>query len=73
MVFLMVAGSAVIFIVAPAVIVLVRRERRRMDSSPEALQIEAGATRAHRNARRQAQAYQHFNDGSGVRALRDRD
>lgn len=61
-------------IVAAAMIVLVRRERRRMISSPDGQQIEATATRAFRDARRQAHAYKHFSDASGsISALRDRD
>ncbi|MEU1600158.1 hypothetical protein ABZ468_47225 [Streptomyces sp. NPDC005708] len=73
MVYLVLAASAVGAVVAAAMIVLVRRERRRSVSSPEARRIEAAATRGLRDARRQAHAYQHFSDSSGVSALRDRD
>ncbi|MDQ0990682.1 hypothetical protein [Streptomyces sp. V3I7] len=73
MVYLVLTALAVISIVAAAATVLIRRDRRRMDSSPEAQRIEAAATRGIRDARRQAHAYQHFNDASGVSALRDRD
>ncbi|MFD9187462.1 hypothetical protein ACFWCA_04485 [Streptomyces phaeochromogenes] len=73
MVYLVLAATAVVSIVAVAVTVLVGRQRRRMDSGPEARQIEAAATRGVRDARRQAHAQQHFNDGGGLSALRDRD
>ncbi|MEW1774579.1 hypothetical protein [Streptomyces sp. NPDC086777] len=74
MVYLVLTAFALASIVAAALIVLVRRDRRRMVSSPDGQQIEATATRAFRDARRQAHAYEHFSDASGsVSALRDRD
>lgn len=65
--------AVVTSILAAAVTVLVRRERRRTPLSPEAHRFEAAATRGLRDARRQARASRHFADGSGVSALRDRD
>ncbi|GHJ36801.1 hypothetical protein [Streptomyces sp. TS71-3] len=73
MVYLVLAAVAAVSVLAAALTVLVRRERRRMDSSPEALRIEAAARRGLRDARRLAHARQHFNDAGGVSALRDRD
>ncbi|MEU6366228.1 hypothetical protein ABZ876_10810 [Streptomyces sp. NPDC046931] len=74
MVYLVLTALTLASIVAAAMVVLVRRERRRMVSSPEAQQIEAAATRAFRDARRRAHAYEHFSDASGsISALRDRD
>jgi hypothetical protein len=73
-VYLVMAAIAVVSIVAAAMIVLVRRDRRRMAASPEAQRIEAAATRSFRDARRQAHVYEHFSDASGsISALRDRD
>ncbi|MGW9030877.1 hypothetical protein ACWGQ5_43830 [Streptomyces sp. NPDC055722] len=74
MVYLVLTAVALASIVAAAMIALVRRERRRTISSSEGQQIEAAATRAFRDARRQAHAYEHFSDASGsISALRDRD
>lgn len=73
MVYLVLAATAVVSIVTVAVAVLVGRQRRRMDSGPQAWRIEAAATKGVRDARRQAHAQQHFNDGGGLGALRDRD
>ncbi|MGW3420109.1 hypothetical protein [Streptomyces phaeochromogenes] len=73
MVYLVLAATAVVSIVAAAVTVLVGRQRRRMDFGPDALRIEAAATRGVRDARRQAHAQQHFNDAGGFGAPRDRD
>ncbi|MGX1910019.1 hypothetical protein ACWIID_14300 [Streptomyces phaeochromogenes] len=73
MVYLVLAATAVLSIAAAAVIVLVGRQRRRMESGSEARRIEAAATRGVRDARRQAHAQQHFNDAGGFSALRDRD
>ncbi len=73
MVSLVLTAIAITFIVAAAVTVLIRRDRRRMDSNPEAQRIEAAATRGVRDARRQAHAHQHFNDAGGIGAMRDRD
>ncbi|MFH9431641.1 hypothetical protein ACH4JZ_25550 [Streptomyces sp. NPDC017615] len=73
MVRLLLALVAMALVLAWSVAVLVRRDRRRSPGSPEARWIEARATRGLRESRRQAHAYQHFNDIDGVRALRDRD
>ncbi|MCF2131677.1 hypothetical protein L1I79_35410 [Strepomyces sp. STD 3.1] len=73
MVSLVLTAIAITSIVAAAVTVLIRRDRRRMDSNPEAQLIEAAATRGVRDARRQAHAHQHFNDAGGISAMRDRD
>ncbi|MFI6274903.1 hypothetical protein [Streptomyces sp. NPDC050988] len=73
MVYLVLTATAVGSVVVAAAIVLVGRQRRRMDSGPEARRIEAAATRGVRDARRQAHAQQHFNDAGGIGALRDRD
>ncbi|MFE7032961.1 hypothetical protein ACFU9Y_21845 [Streptomyces sp. NPDC057621] len=73
MVYLLLAATAVVSIGTAAVTVLVRRQRHRTDSSAEGWRIEATATNGMRDARRQAQAYQYFNDGGGISALRDRD
>ena len=73
MVYLVLAATAVVSIVAAAVTVLVGRQRRRMDFGPEARRIEAAATRGVRDARRQAHAQQHFNDAGGLGAPRNRD
>ena len=75
MVYLAMTAVALVSIVATAVTVLVRRDRRRMAAaSPEAQRIEAAATRDFRDARRQAHGYEHFSDASGgISALRDRD
>ncbi|WP_030810507.1 hypothetical protein [Streptomyces sp. NRRL F-2799] len=62
-----------VLVLAWSVTVLVRRDRRRSPSSPEAGRIEAAATRGLRDARRQAHVFHHFNDINGVSALRDRD
>ncbi|MGW1157384.1 hypothetical protein ACWD5Q_14745 [Streptomyces sp. NPDC002513] len=71
---LVLTGLALASVVAAATIVLVRRERRRMVPSPDGQHIEAAATRAFRDARRQAHAYEHFSDAGGsISALRDRD
>ena len=67
------ALAVVASILAVAMTVLVRRERLRVPLNPEAHRIEAAATRGLRDARGQAHASQHFADGSGVSALRDRD
>ncbi|MCW8103248.1 hypothetical protein [Streptomyces tauricus] len=71
MVYLLLAVTAVVSIGVAAV--LVRRQRRRVGSSSEAQRIEAAATSGIRDARRQAHAHQHFNDGGGLSAVRDRD
>ncbi|MDF3299279.1 hypothetical protein [Streptomyces tropicalis] len=60
-------------VLAAAVTVLVRRERRRMPFDPEAGRIEAATRRRLRDARRQAHAYHHFADVDGVGSLRNRD
>ncbi|MFE9092640.1 hypothetical protein [Streptomyces sp. NPDC007264] len=61
-------------IMAAAVTVLLRRERRRTGSSPDGRHIEAAAMRAFRDARRQAHTYEHFGTvGGSISALRDRD
>jgi hypothetical protein len=73
MVYLVIAASTVVAVLAAALTVLVRRERRRSVSSPEGRRIETAATRGLRDARRQAHARQHFNDGGGISALRDHD
>ncbi|MBQ0854713.1 hypothetical protein J8N05_41875 [Streptomyces sp. BH-SS-21] len=73
MVYLLLAATAVVSIGTAAVTVLVRRQRHRTDSSAEGRRIEATATNGIRDARRQAHAYQYFNDGGGISALRDRD
>ncbi|WP_159056475.1 hypothetical protein [Streptomyces yokosukanensis] len=67
------ALAGVVSLLAVPMIVLVRRERRRMPLNPEAHRIEAAATRGLRDARGQAHAYQHFADVNGVSALRNRD
>jgi Tfp pilus assembly protein PilX len=71
--YVVVTVAVVVSIVAVAMTVLVRRERRRVPLNPEVHRIEAAATRGLRDARRQAHAAQHFADGSGVSALWDRD
>ncbi|MFG2481104.1 hypothetical protein [Streptomyces fagopyri] len=73
MAYVVLAVAAVMSILAIAATVLVRRERRRMPSGPDAHRIEARAARGLRDARRQAHASHHFADGGGVSALRDRD
>jgi hypothetical protein len=73
MVYMVVAASAVASVLAAALTVLVRRERRRSVSGPEGHRIETAATQALRDARRQAHARHHFDDGGGISALRDRD
>jgi LPXTG-motif cell wall-anchored protein len=60
-------------VLGAAITVLVRRERRRMPLGADTHRIEAAATRGFRDARRQAHAYHHFADSTGVSALRDRD
>ncbi|MDQ1023331.1 hypothetical protein QF035_000913 [Streptomyces umbrinus] len=70
MVYPVLAATAVVSIVTAAVTVLVGRQRRRMDSGPEARQIEAAATSGVRDARRQAHAHQHFNVAGGISSLR---
>ncbi|MFE0103665.1 hypothetical protein [Streptomyces sp. NPDC059009] len=67
------AIAAVVAILVASIMVLVRRERRRMPLRPETHRIETTATRGLRDARRQAHAYQHFSDAQGLSALRDRD
>lgn len=73
MVYLVLAATAAVSILTAAVTVLVGRQRRRMDSGPEARRIESAATKGVRDARRQAHAQQHFNDVGPLGALRDRD
>ncbi|WP_157881532.1 hypothetical protein [Streptomyces phaeochromogenes] len=73
MVYLVLAATVVVSVLTVAVTVLVGRQRRRMDSGPEARRIEATASRGVRDARRLAHAQQHFNDAGGLSALRDRD
>ncbi|MEU8984750.1 hypothetical protein [Streptomyces sp. NPDC048309] len=73
MVYVVMAAAAVVSILAIAMAVLARRERRRMSSSPEAHRIEARATWGLRDARRLAHAYHHFADANGISAMRDRD
>ncbi|MCZ4515782.1 hypothetical protein O3Q52_48300 [Streptomyces sp. ActVer] len=73
MVYLVLAATAALSIAGAAVIVLVGRQRRRMESGSEARRIEAAAKRGVRDARRQAHAHQHFNHAGGINALRDRD
>ncbi|MEU6818937.1 hypothetical protein [Streptomyces sp. NPDC046860] len=63
----------VVLVLAWSVTVLVRRDRRRSPSGPEARRIEAAATRGLRDARRRAHTLHRFNDVDGVSALRDRD
>ncbi|RZU28820.1 hypothetical protein EV284_6155 [Streptomyces sp. BK022] len=70
---MVVASAGVALVLAWSVTVLVRRDRRRSPGSPEALRIEAAATRGLRDARRRAHAFHHFGDIDGVSALRDRD
>ncbi|MGW2292049.1 hypothetical protein [Streptomyces phaeochromogenes] len=72
-VYLLLTVTAVVSIGVATVVVLVRRQRRRMGSSSEAQGIEAAVTSGIRDARRQAHAYQYFNDGGAVSAVRDRD
>lgn len=71
--YLILAATAVVSIGATAVTVLMRRQRRQVDSSSQAQRIEAAATSGIRDARRQTHAYRHFSDGGGLSALRDRD
>ncbi|PTM87116.1 hypothetical protein C7821_116149 [Streptomyces sp. VMFN-G11Ma] len=71
--YVLLAVAAVAAVLSAAITVLVRRERRRMPSSADTHQIEATATQGFRDARRQAHAYHHFADSTGVSALRDRD
>ena len=74
MVYLAMTASALVSVVATALVVLVRRDRRRQATGPDAGRIEAAATREFRDARRQAHGYQHFSDAGGsISALRDRD
>ncbi|MFI1965518.1 hypothetical protein ACH429_15630 [Streptomyces pathocidini] len=51
---------------------LVRRDRRRIGGGAESHRIGEAATRGMREAPRRARAYEHFNDASGLGALRDR-
>jgi hypothetical protein len=73
MIFLVVLATALVLIPTAGIAVLIRRERRRLGTSLEARRIESAATRGIRDARRQAHAYQHFNDAGGISSLRDRD
>jgi len=71
--YVLAAVAAVASVLGVAMTVLVRRKRRQMPLDPEGRRIEGAANRGLREARRTAHAYQHFADGNGVSALRDRD
>ncbi|MFD5079090.1 hypothetical protein [Streptomyces sp. NPDC058371] len=60
-------------VVVRAVVLLVRRDRRRFSQGHDSARIEAYATRGIREARRKAHAYDRFAGSAGVGALRDRD
>jgi hypothetical protein len=67
------AATALLLVPAASIAVLLRRERRRMGSSPQARRIEAAAAQGVRDARRQAHARRHFNGTGSIGGLRDRD
>ncbi|MCX5424256.1 hypothetical protein [Streptomyces sp. NBC_00078] len=50
--------AVAVLIVAACTVVLVRRDRRRMEASADSLRIEATAHRGLRETRRRARAYQ---------------
>jgi hypothetical protein len=56
-----------------AVVLLVRRDRRRFLQGHDSARIEAKATLGVREGRRRAHAYDRFAGSAGVGALRDRD
>ncbi|MGR6970388.1 hypothetical protein ACU639_12375 [Streptomyces cynarae] len=60
MVYLVLTALAVAFVLAALTIVLVRRERGRTASGPEAQRTEAAATRRALGVRGQARAYTRF-------------
>ncbi|MFG3258772.1 hypothetical protein [Streptomyces sp. NPDC048172] len=67
--------GAVALVIALAVTVLARRERRRArtGAAPGARRIEAAATRGMRDARLTARAYRSHGSAAGVSGLRGRD
>ncbi|WP_331733435.1 hypothetical protein OHU34_44380 (plasmid) [Streptomyces sp. NBC_00080] len=73
MLYMAMVATALLLVLAASISVLLRRERRRMGSSPEARRIEAAATQGIRDARRQAHARRHFNGTGTIGGLRDRD
>jgi hypothetical protein len=68
-----VVGVALVAIVAWAVGVLVRRERRRFEAGTDTHRIEAAATRGVRDTRRRARAVHHIGGAAGIGRVDDRD
>lgn len=66
MISFLIPGALAFLIIAASTAVLIRRDRRRMESSAEAMRIESAATRGVRDARRRARGYHN-------RFLRERD
>ncbi|MDO0937705.1 hypothetical protein QQY66_40485 [Streptomyces sp. DG2A-72] len=66
-------GAGLAVLMAWAIGVLVRRERRRLGTSPEAQRIEAAATRSIRDTRRRVRALHHLGGAAGIGRLDDRD
>ncbi|MFJ4791079.1 hypothetical protein [Streptomyces sp. NPDC088794] len=64
-------GIALAVLMAWAIGVLVRRERRRPENSAEAQRIEAVATRSIRDTRRRARALHHIGGAAGISRLDD--
>lgn len=69
----MILGVALAVLMAWAIGVLVRRERRRPGRSVEAQRIEVAATRGIRDTRRRARALHHVGGAAGIGRLDDRD
>lgn len=66
-------GAGLAVLMAWAIGVLVRRERRRLGAGPDTLRIEAAATRSIRDTRRRARALHHLGGAAGIGRLDDRD
>ncbi|MFJ8108604.1 hypothetical protein [Streptomyces sp. NPDC096132] len=67
------AFAVLTLVLAAAVTVLVRRDRRRFPAGPDSARIEADATRGLREGRRKAHLSDRFAVGGVLGALRDRD
>ncbi|MEU6379304.1 hypothetical protein [Streptomyces sp. NPDC046909] len=73
MTLVVILGTALAALVAWAIGVLVRRERRRLGTSAEGHRIESAATRRIRDTRRYARVLHHIGGGAGIGRIDDRD
>ena len=73
MVLVVIVGVALLGLVAWATVVLIRRDRRRLETTADAHRIESAATQGIRDARRRARALHRMGGAGGISRLDVRD